>query len=146
MTKIFYMLAFWLASTVSGAQKGEHTSDIERLLTVNGSTATFDLAFFQMVEHYKAIRGDTPENAWNELKVNVYEKEINALHQQLVPVYKKHFTPDEIRELIRFYETPLGKKLTGTFATITRENMQISRNWSVNLSHKMNEYLKQKGY
>lgn len=146
MTRIFYMLAFWLASTLAGAQKGELAKDIEKLLSINGSNVPYDLAFSQMVEHYKAVRNEAPQNAWNELRVNVYEKEVRMLQQQMVPVYMKHFTQEEIRELIEFYETPLGKKLTGTLATISRENMQISHNWAINLGHKMNEYLQLKGY
>jgi uncharacterized protein len=146
MTRIFYMLAFWLASTLAGAQKGELIKDIERLLSINGCTAPYDLAFDQMVKHYKSVRNDTPDYAWTELRVNVYEKEISLLQQKMVPVYMKYFTQDEIRELIRFYETPLGKKLSGTLVTITKENMQISHNWSMDLGHKMNDYLQQKGY
>jgi len=37
-----------------------------------------------------------------------------ALVDLLVPIYEKHFMAGEVRELIRFYESPIGAKLAAT--------------------------------
>ena len=36
--------------------------------------------------------------------------------------YRKHFTLDEIKQLISFYQTPLGKKMSTVYPDLMREN------------------------
>lgn len=39
----------------------------------------------------------------------------------VVPVYKKHFTLDELKEVNKFYKTPVGKKAAGATPGIASE-------------------------
>jgi hypothetical protein len=45
-------------------------------------------------------------------------------------VYAKHFTSDEIAELIQFYQSPLGAKLVHEQPLIAREMTGISTAWA----------------
>jgi TonB family protein len=47
-----------------------------------------------------------------------------ALVDLLVPIYEKHFTPEEVRELIRFYESPIGAKLAATTPALFTDVVQ----------------------
>lgn len=40
------------------------------------------------------------------------------------PVYRKHFSEQEISELIAFYQSPLGRKVTGLTPDIMRESSE----------------------
>lgn len=51
------------------------------------------------------------------------------LMSQLVPIYEQTFTADEIHELIAFYETPLGRKLTASLPSIEAESVRAGRTW-----------------
>lgn len=46
-----------------------------------------------------------------------------------VDVYDKHFTDDEIKGLIKFYETPLGKKTVSALPELTAELQQKGGEW-----------------
>ena len=46
-----------------------------------------------------------------KVKEDVFDKQIAELNKKLVPIYKKHFTIDEIKNIIAFYQTETGKKL-----------------------------------
>lgn len=49
----------------------------------------------------------------------------NFIDEDMVGVYDKHFTHDEVKELAAFYATPLGKKLLEKTPVISGETMQI---------------------
>ena len=52
-----------------------------------------------------------PDEFWKELDASMngmYDKMIKAV----IPVYKKYLTLDDLKEIIKFYETPVGKKLS----------------------------------
>lgn len=45
----------------------------------------------------------------------------SVLEDLLVPVVTKHLTVEEMSEIIRFYDTPAGRKLTSVLPALTRE-------------------------
>lgn len=57
----------------------------------------------------------------------------NELTNMAVPLYDKFFTDDEIKGLIRFYETPLGQKAISTLPQLTSEMQEKGRIWGGNL-------------
>lgn len=146
MTRFFYILGFLLASLLATAQTSDFEKDIEKLLSVNGSSASYDLAFDQMVAQFKMMKTEAPDEVWKQVRSEVFDKEIAALTKQLIPIYKKHFTHEDIKGMIAFYESPLGKKLTDTTGKITTETMQMAQTWGIQLGGKINTFLQEKGY
>ncbi|MCX6219801.1 MAG: DUF2059 domain-containing protein [Bacteroidia bacterium] len=59
----------------------------------------------------------------------------------LIPVYKKHFTQEEVKAIVAFYETPAGKKLAEKTPMVTMESMQLSQTWAMSLMGKIQAYL-----
>jgi hypothetical protein len=47
-----------------------------------------------------------------------------------VPIYDKHFSAEEIRGLIQFYESPLGKKMVSESPAIVDETGAAGRAWA----------------
>lgn len=54
-----------------------------------------------------------------------------------VPIYEKHFSDEEIRGLIQFYESPLGKKMTGELPAIVEESSAAGRVWASQIVQKI---------
>ena len=54
----------------------------------------------------------------------------------MYPLYHKYLTLEEINELIRFYETPLGQKLVFINPELIKEKMEISQTWVQELNLK----------
>ncbi|MFA5059573.1 MAG: DUF2059 domain-containing protein [Candidatus Omnitrophota bacterium] len=48
---------------------------------------------------------------------------VDDIIERLVPVYDKYFTEDELKGLIAFYQSPLGKKLLRTTPMIMQDGM-----------------------
>ena len=64
--------------------------------------------------------------------LSMVKRQISAkdgLMDRVVPLYNKHYTHNEIKTLIRFYETPLGKKVTALRPQIAKEGMVVAEEW-----------------
>jgi hypothetical protein len=68
----------------------------------------------------------------------------------ILPIYDKHFTHQEIRQLITFYESPLGRKISTTLPEIQQESVDAGRAWGEKLGDRMHQQLQErlheKGY
>jgi hypothetical protein len=64
-------------------------------------------------------------------------------------IYHRHFSHDEIRELIRFYQTEVGKKAIQVMPKLLQESMAAGQQWGRSLMpeirKRVNEALKDKG-
>jgi len=49
--------------------------------------------------------------------------------QELVPVYAKYFTQDDIRGMLAFYESPVGKKMIQTMPAVVQDSMAVGQRW-----------------
>ena len=107
---------------------------IAELLETMGSTQAMKTSFEYMINYYKQNNPQISSEYWdNSLKHVDY----NELVQKLVPVYSKHFTEQEIVDLLKFYNTSTGKKMIEKTPTILEESMEIGRKWGIELAQKI---------
>ena len=122
----------------------EKLADIRRLLELNGSRATTLKTMDLMRAAVRAqARPETPPAVWD-----AFEQELKAEHVEewAVPLYDKYFTHDEIREYIRFYETPAGRKLGSTMPALAQESMAQAAGRGPGLIKRLLERLRAGGY
>lgn len=51
---------------------------------------------------------------------------LDAILQDMVPVYQRHLTESDVNELIAFYSSPIGQTVLREMPAITSEAMQLS--------------------
>src|SRR5215470_8004008 len=74
-----------------------------------------------------------PNNDKGQAFVNAfatsYQKklDVDQITEQLVGIYDKHFTDDEIKGLLEFYGSPLGQKVAAEMPKINRETLAAVR-------------------
>ncbi len=61
----------------------------------------------------------------------------DSMSELLVPLYDKYFTHDEIKALIQFYESPLGRKLITTMPNLMQDSMRIGSEWGRRIMQKV---------
>jgi len=115
-------------------------ADIHRLLEITGALdigKQMSVAVnTQMAQALKASRPDLPPRLFV-----VMEEEINGVIDDnlanfaalVAPVYDKHYTHDEIKGLIEFYETELGKKTIQVLPALVQESIQLGQQWGQGL-------------
>lgn len=111
---------------VGGSSKAARYNDIRTLIILEVSEEIFIQSFGQEMETFKKRDLGVPDDLWTTfIKTLNYEE----LIELMLPIYDKHYTHEEIRQLIKFYNTPLGKKYSFTLPTITRESSSIILKW-----------------
>ncbi len=51
------------------------------------------------------------------------------MSEKVIPIYDRHLSHEEIRGLIQFYETPLGRRLVKVLPQIMQESMAAGEEW-----------------
>ena len=112
----------------------ELRADVERLMEVTKAadmTRQMGDIMAQLIVQKTGV--DTPE-AIARCRVIAAEtiKELfadNKLMDHYIPIYTKHFTHDDLRAMIAFYETPVGKKTIEVTPNLIQESMQVGQRW-----------------
>lgn len=118
-------------------------ADIEKLMQITGPPdVTRQLSNFfirQMSQAIKASRPDLPARTYQILgeEINrVIEEQMTAkggFLDMVVPIYAKHFNHKDIKGLLEFYQTDLGKKTIKIWPLIIQESMILAQDWSKSL-------------
>ncbi len=125
------------------ATGGNKQKDIEKILTLTGSAQMAVQVIEQMVGAFKQTMPNAPAKFWDDF---MKEVDPNDLVKLMVPVYDKHFTHDDIKQLIKFYESPIGKKFLEKTPMITQESMTAGQQWGQQLAARVPEKLQAEGH
>lgn len=149
-----FILMFFVSSLVTSVASAdeltkEKIADIKQLMEVTGAgkiASQFGTAMSQqMFQILKSTRPDLPERA-----LVVMEQELTSLLTEkmaapgglidiAIPIYGKHFSHAEIRELLAFYETPIGKKSIEVLPAVMNESVAAGQEWGQKLGPEIRE-------
>lgn len=109
-------------------------ADIRSLMELTGARDQIQDALTNSSEQYREkLMATVPNNdrgqAFVTSFVDGYQKkfDVNQLTEQLVSIYDKHYTDEEIKGLLQFYGSPLGQKVAAEMPKIAREVQAASR-------------------
>jgi hypothetical protein len=114
-------------------------ADIEKLLEVTGSVEMgkqmASLITTGMLDALTQSRPGIPERAITLAK-EVLDTEIakafaepDGLSAQLVTIYSRHFTHEDVRAMLAFYATDVGKKTIALMPVIFKEATAAGQQW-----------------
>ena len=118
-------------------------SDIRKMLKLSGQGELGIQAMKQILGSFKQAMPQVPDEFWDEF---MKEAKADDLIDMVVPIYAKHFTRDDIGEMIKFYNSPVGKKLIKKQPKIMKESMAAGEIWGGQISEKLLQRLREKGY
>ncbi|TXK46445.1 DUF2059 domain-containing protein [Pontibacter qinzhouensis] len=142
MKTIFLLLVAFVLCCPAFAQDNAKTKDIKKLLEVTGAA---DLAMQALQTNMQTLKSSNP-NIPTEFFTE-FQKEFNAelLLKSIAPIYDKHYTHDEVKQLIKFYQTPLGKKAISTMPLIMEESMEMGQELGKQVAEKVVKKLQAEG-
>lgn len=130
----------------------EKWEDTKKLLQITGALqsgqAMSEAVVKQMAEAIKKARPDIPPHMFDVLadEVNkIIAEELAAkggLIDLMVGLYHNHFTHEEIKGLLAFYQTPLGRKAGSLAPVMSREGFVIGQRWGQSLGPKIGQRIK----
>jgi hypothetical protein len=109
-------------------------ADIRSLMELVGAHDQVQDAVSNFGEQYREkLLATVPNNdkgqAFVTSFIESYQKkfDVDQLTEQLVVIYDKHYTDDEIKTLLQFYGSPVGQKVAAETPKINREIQAASR-------------------
>lgn len=115
---------------------------IRKLLTLTKASDMAMQMMDQMAGQLKPMFPSVPASFWTD-----FFKEANPdeLISKIVPIYGKHLSEEELSQLVKFYETPVGKKLISVQPLIMQESVAVGQVWGRALGEKVMRKLQEKG-
>ena len=118
-------------------------ADIKRLLVLTGSVKLAMLSVDRLIQSYKNLLPQVPATFWTRFKKQFNQQ---ALIDLIVPIYDKHLTHADIKTLLAFYQSDVGKKYIKVMPDIQRESKIVGQQWGVLIAQNIELKLKEEGY
>jgi hypothetical protein len=125
-------------------------ADIRALIELVGARDQIQDSITTSAEQYREkLLATVPNNDKGQAFVNSviseYEKnyDLDDVVRQLVVIYDKHYTDDEIKGLLQFYGTPFGQKVAAEQPKIVREVQEAMRSTSIKTVREELQHAKQ---
>ena len=133
MKKIILALAFVLTTQFVAAQDAAFKADVMKVIKSSGATAQMDVA-------KKQIMAMVPEAKHAEFSKD-FDASMPALYDKLAAIYMKEYTHAEVKEMIKFYESPVGKKIAEKAGILFEQSMLAGQEWGAGLQGMMMKYM-----
>lgn len=133
MKKLLFAVAFMLIAQVGMAQDAAFKADAVKFLNISGTASTFEIMTKDLVKNVAAE------------KQAAFKKELDASIQDLIgkmaDVYMTEFTHDDIKAMIKYYESPVGKKAASKTGVLFEKGQVAGQEWGAGLQGVMMKYM-----
>jgi hypothetical protein len=120
------ILSLFLFIAFSGfAQEGTLKEDAKKLVQL-----TFDMSQKKQVKY--AYSSSLPDEKKETFKQE-YDAAINAYVEECSNFYIANYTHEEIKEMIKFYETPVGQKIAKDSRKLLEGSFPQGKEWDMQL-------------
>lgn len=147
MRKLLVALVLFFAFTmvVEAQEDKAYEAAMTKMLEVSKSMDAMKQMAPQIIAMMKQQTPNAPQQFWTGLEqsmVDMYSQIVKAM----IPVYRKYLTLQDIQGIIKFYESPVGKKLADSNTAIASETMPIAQQIAMETVQKFMASAKEKGY
>ncbi len=127
----------------TNAQETEKVNNIKQLLAVTGAANLFQQIVTQMLVSMKSQYPQVPQKAWDSFQA---ELKPDDLLNEVIPIYSKYYSNEEIKQIIAFYQTPVGKKTITVLPQLTQESIVIGQRYGAEAANRALKKLEAEGY
>ena len=129
---LFLAIAFMLIAQISIAQDASFKSDVLKMIVLSGSDARMIMAKNQVL---KMI----PE-ANQAAFTKDYDATMPDFYDKVAKIYMETYSHEDIKGMIVFYESPVGKKMNEKAGEITEKSIQAAQEWAKEFKSIMVKY------
>lgn len=121
MKKFLISIALVFLVQFSFSQNDAFKADVMKLIEKSGSNGSMNSAKKQI---YDLIAEENREAFSKE-----FDAKLPKLFEKLATVYMEIYTHQDIKDLLKFYETPVGKKMSENVGLIMEQSIAIGTQW-----------------
>jgi hypothetical protein len=112
--------------------------DVQKLFDVMQIRQQMQLVMDSVIQQQSALMHETMKRRYpqmsvdkiartdNMIKETMKDVPVDALLDDMIPIYQRHFSKADIDAMSAFYESPTGQKMIREMPTLTSESMQAS--------------------
>jgi hypothetical protein len=132
MKKSFLVVFFLFISQINWAQDAALKANIIRLIEMSGADAQMKVL---KPEILKMIPEDKKENFSKE-----FDASMPSLYDKIVKVYMEMYSEEDIKAMIKFYESSIGKKMSQNAGELAQKSLVAGQEWGQELQILMMKY------
>jgi uncharacterized protein len=131
MKKLLFLSIITISFTMNSVAQ-DKASDLKKLFSLMNTEKMIDEMMDNMIPALKQqasgqITGEDAKEKFDKyidfMMNETKELSKKIVNEEMVQIYDKHFTHEEIKDLIKFYKSPTGKKLLEKTPEITNDLM-----------------------
>lgn len=117
---------------------------IMRYIEASNTLGTYDQAVRSVVKQYEQRFPQVEPKFWQEF--TSFHTDANDLYKRLIPVYAKHFTESDLKDILAFLESPAGRKYTAVLPQLSLEVVKAAHAFELDLNKRIIQRLRDSGY
>lgn len=121
----------------------DQRADILKLLKVMQPDGTFNQKIDQILGMLKRRAPKVPERYWEAYKARI---SVTELRDMAIPFYAQYYTPEDIRQLTVFLQSPTGQKFLVSEPKILQATFMAGLDWGRRMGEQIKKELKAEGY
>ncbi|MHC5612873.1 MAG: DUF2059 domain-containing protein [Nostoc sp.] len=127
----------------SNAQEIEKNNNIKKLFEITGVKNISQQIITQLLNNLKSDFPQVPQKFWDNFAAEIRPDDIV---NETIPIYNKYFTNEEVKQLITFYQTPLGQKTITVLPQLSQESYDVGRRYGRAAAQRALKKLEAEGY
>jgi hypothetical protein len=152
---VIIALAVLAASSVSCAEEeltDAKRADIERLLHMTDALKIGRMfaatVMGQFERALRQVRPDIPAELFGVVREEIQKTidesvvEKGGFMDQVIPLYHRYFSHDDIKAMLTFYGTPAGQKTISVMPQMAQESMALGQQWAQRLRPVLEQRIK----
>jgi hypothetical protein len=120
-------------------EQAQKTNNIRKLIDLTGGSKMMDEIFNSLAANFKDPK---QVEVFQEFRKELGPSQIFDI---MVPAYDKYLSAEDIKEMIRFYESPTGQKLLEVQPKMMADYMPRVRQFTQDVMARVMERMKQRG-
>lgn len=132
MNKIIFTLVSIFLFQFNYAQDEAFKKDALKLIEISGATSQMKLVKNQFIKFI-------PKDKQNDFTKD-FEASLPQMYEDYAKVYMKLYTHEDIKAMITFYESPVGKKIYLNADEMSQRSHAAGQVWMLKLQDLVNKY------
>jgi len=145
MKKIILLLALTIIFTsisCSGVDDN-YKATLRKVFEATGSEEMYKQAIKMMIPMLKPKYPELNTESFDLIEKEILKTSIDSLVDMLVPVYFKYYSQSELEEILKFYQSQIGKKYAKNSSIIMRESVEVGKNWGILIGNEFERKVKE---
>ena len=144
MKKFFFMATMCIAmlslqptGTYAQETNNQYKETLYKMLDKSGGLESVKLMVPQLVNMMKQQTASQPDSFWEDFTKRWTKQLIDKMVEGITPIYQKHLTLKDLEDILAFYNTPAGKKLSASTPAVAKEVMPIGQQLGTEIGRQM---------